>query len=221
MLQPITIPEALSHAQVSSALSQLSKVTWHDGKKTAGAVAAEVKANLQADDNETRALRQDIVNALTSSTLINAIARPQTVSIMFSRYDTGAEYGLHVDGATMSQPAIRRDISFTLFLSPPASYDGGELIIESPFGEESYKLAAGSLLLYPSTSLHRVSRIERGSRIVVVGWMRSYVRDAAKRELLFELDAVKSSLFAQHGKTNEVDVLSKCAANLMRMWMED
>ena len=115
---------------------------------------------------------------------------------------------------------LRTDVSFTLFLADPETYDGGELVIESVSGEDEIKLPAGHLVAYDSTSLHRVAPVTRGERMVAVGWAQSHVRDSAKRELLFDLETAKRSLFAQSGKTPEFDLLAKTSANLFRMWAE-
>lgn len=128
------------------------------------------------------------------------------------------DYGRHTDNALMGQ--YRSDVSFTVFLSNPDEYDGGELIIESADDERAYKLAGGCTLVYPSSTLHRVEPVKRGTRLVVVGWVQSWVRDPAKRELLFDLDTVRRSLYAQSGKTNEFDLLCKSLANLTRQWCE-
>jgi PKHD-type hydroxylase len=128
-------------------------------------------------------------------------------------------YGAHVDDALME--GMRTDVAFTLFLSEPASYAGGELAIESPAGEEAFKLAAGALVAYPATSLHRVQAVTRGSRLAAVGWARSFVRDAARRELLFDLDTARHQMFARDGKSAHFDLVSKSLANLLRMWAED
>jgi PKHD-type hydroxylase len=116
---------------------------------------------------------------------------------------------------------MRTDVSFTLFLSDPTSYDGGELTIESAAGEETFKVDAGTLVAYSATSLHRVADVTRGARLAAVGWARSFVRDAAQRELLFDLDAARRQLFARDGKSAEFDLVSKSLANLLRMWAED
>lgn len=129
------------------------------------------------------------------------------------------EYGAHVDDALMN--GIRSDVSFTLFLSDPATYEGGELVIETSSGEDDIKLPAGSMIAYPSSSLHRVAPVTRGTRLAAVGWARSLIRDAGRRELLFDLDTARQSLFAREGKTAEFDLLSKTSANLLRMWVED
>jgi PKHD-type hydroxylase len=116
---------------------------------------------------------------------------------------------------------VRTDLSFTLFLSDPQSYDGGELVIDTPSGEEAFKLASGSVVTYPATTLHRVQPVSGGERLAAAGWIRSHLRDAAQRELLFDLETARRRLFDREGKTPEADLLAKCAANLMRMWAED
>jgi PKHD-type hydroxylase len=135
------------------------------------------------------------------------------------------KFGQHVDGGVRIHPhdgrKLRTDISATLFLSDPDSYDGGELVIESASGEDAVKLAAGSLLAYPSTTLHHVAPVTRGVRLAAVGWARSLIRDAARREMLFDLDTARRQLFAREGKSAEYDLVSKSLANLMRMWVED
>src|SRR5262249_55980935 len=128
-------------------------------------------------------------------------------------------YGVHVDDALIG--GIRTDISFTLFLSAPESYEGGELIIDTSAGEEAFKLGAGSILTYPATTLHRVAPVTRGERLVAAGWVRSFIRDPARRELLFDLETARRRLFDAQGKTWEGDLLAKCAANLTRLWCED
>jgi PKHD-type hydroxylase len=113
---------------------------------------------------------------------------------------------------------LRTDISFTLFLSNPDSYEGGELVLESHSGDDAIKLPAGHLVAYPSTSLHRVSAVTRGERLACVGWAQSWIRDAGQREILFDLETAKQAILTQHGKTTEFDLVAKASANLFRMW---
>ena len=190
-------------------------------KVAAGWSARLVKANLQAADGpETEALRALVRSRLLEHPLFALATRPKAViGPLFSRYEPGHAYGTHVDNAVID--GVRTDVSFTLFLSEPASYDGGELIIDTPSGEEAFKLAAGSVVTYPATTLHRVAPVTRGARLAAAGWVRSYLREAAQRELLFDLETARRRLFEREGKTAEADLLAKCAANLMRMWCED
>ncbi len=216
------ISDVLDAAAVAAAREVLGHATFVDGRATAGWHARLVKKNLQASasDRAAVALRETIAAALTKNALFQLIARPKALTpLILSRYEPGMEYGSHVDDALMQ--GMRTDVSFTLFLSAPDDYDGGALIIETPGGEEDVKLPAGSLVAYPSTTLHRVEPVTRGARLAAVGWARSYIRDPAKRELLFDLDTARQSLFAREGKTAEFDLLSKTSANLMRMWAED
>jgi PKHD-type hydroxylase len=128
-------------------------------------------------------------------------------------------YGSHIDNAFMGEDnRLRSDLSFTLFLSDPTTYEGGELVIETTGGEQAFKLTAGSMILYPSSTLHRVETITAGIRLAAVGWIQSLVRDAADREILFDLDTVRQELFARDGKTKEFDLLCKSYANLLRRW---
>ena len=119
-----------------------------------------------------------------------------------------------------AQEPIRSDLSFTLFLSPPDAYDGGELVIEGSAGEQAFKLPAGGLVLYPSSTLHRVAPVTRGERLAAVSWVQSQVRDPACREILFDLDTARRTLFQREGKSREFDLLSKSLANLLRLWAE-
>ncbi|MDF3073721.1 MAG: PKHD-type hydroxylase, partial [Alphaproteobacteria bacterium] len=129
------------------------------------------------------------------------------------------EYGNHVDEAIMN--GMRMDLAFTLFLSDPESYDGGELVIDNPTGDQEIKLPAGSAVLYPATSLHRVAPVTRGQRLAAVTWIRSMLRDAGQREIMFDLDRVHEILFKRDGKSLEADLLAKTQSNLLRMWAED
>ena len=131
-------------------------------------------------------------------------------------------YDTHVDNALMgsSSGLYRSDVSFTLFLNSPQDYQGGELIIEGVQEEQSYKLEAGSAIVYPSTTLHRVNPVTEGRRLVVVGWVQSVIRDAGDREILFDLETARRAVFAKSGKTPEFDLISKSIANLLRKWAD-
>jgi len=141
---------------------------------------------------------------------------------MFARYETGEEYGLHVDDALMGSgpDPLRTDLSVTVFLSPPTAYDGGELVLDSPAGEQTIKLDAGSAVLYPSTFLHRVAPVTRGERRVAVTWVQSLVRSAEQRAILFDLDQARRDLFAREGRSPAFDLIAKSYANLLRLWAE-
>ena len=194
---------------------------YRDGRETAGWHAKLAKDNQQADPNDAglRAAAELVGERLLQHELFALAVRPKRLApVMISRYAQGKSYGSHTDDAMMG--GLRSDVSFTVFLNGSADYDGGELVLERPEGEQSFKLEAGDAVIYPSTSLHRVNRVARGTRLVAVGWAQSLVRRAEQRELLFDLDTARRSLFAREGKCAEFDLLSKCVSNLLRDWAE-
>lgn len=218
----IVIGNMLQQQDIETLRGALQRVAFVDGRETAGFAARLVKNNKQAagSDRALETLRKLVAERILANEVFRLAVRPKALTpLLFSRYEPGMQYGSHVDDALMG--GMRTDVSFTLFLNDPESYDGGELIIESAAGEEAVKLAAGSLVAYPSTALHRVNAVTRGVRDVAVGWARSYIRDAARRELLFDLDTARRQLFAREGKSAEFDLISKSVANLLRMWSED
>jgi len=217
----IVIGNVLSADEVTLVRASLARANFEDGRETAGFAARMVKHNRQAaNDGKIETVRRLVESRIRGHEVFALAVRPKTLTtIMFSAYEPGMRYGSHVDDALMQ--GMRTDVSFTLFLSDPARYDGGELVIESASGEEAVKLEAGSLVAYPSTALHHVNEVTRGTRLAAVGWARSYIRDGARRELLLDLDTARRQMFAQHGKSAEYDLVSKSLANLLRMWMED
>lgn len=216
----IAIAEILSAEEIALARDTLSRARFENGKATAGWAARQVKDNLQArPDADIEGLAAMIEARLRAHATFALAVRPRHVmGPLFSRYETGHAYGTHVDDALLG--GHRSDVSFTLFLTDPADYEGGELVLESALGEEAIKLAAGSVFTYPATMLHRVAPVTRGTRLAAVGWVRSHIRDAAQRELLFDLDTARRRLFDRDGKTPEGDLLARCTANLLRMWCD-
>jgi PKHD-type hydroxylase len=217
----IVIGNVLSADEAALVRGVLARATFEDGRETAGFAARLVKHNRQAvNDRKTETARKLVEERILGSEVFALAVRPKALTaIMFSHYEDGMQYGSHVDDALMQ--GMRTDVSFTLFLSDPQSYDGGELTIESASGEDAVKLAAGSLVAYPSTALHHVAPVTRGVRLAAVGWARSYIRHGARRELLFDLDTARRQMFAAGGKSAEYDLVSKSLANLLRMWVED
>jgi PKHD-type hydroxylase len=217
----LAVSDVLSEADVTALSGGLAQASFAPGEETAGWSAQLVKSNLQASDSpEIEAMRALVRTRLLEHPVFALATRPKAViGPLFSRYQPGHGYGSHVDNALIG--GARTDASFTLFLSGPESYDGGELVIDTPSGEEAFKLAPGSVVTYPATTLHRVERVTRGERLAAAGWVRSYVRDPARRELLFDLETARRRLFERDGKTPDADLLAKCAANLVRMWCED
>jgi PKHD-type hydroxylase len=192
-----------------------------DGRTTAGWHAREVKHNLQARrggvvDEALATIRR----ILLKHEVFAIAARPKAIPrLSISRYEPGMTFGTHVDDALMD--GVRTDLSFTLFLSDPESYQGGALVIDDAYGEREVKLPAGELFLYPSTTLHRVAPVTDGVRLAAVGWVRSFVRDPNQRELLFDLETALRAVFARDGKSPLFDTLVKTRTNLLRMWADD
>ncbi|XZN99335.1 MAG: Fe2+-dependent dioxygenase [Microcoleus sp.] len=214
----------LTSEELGLIIDRLKNAEFVDGKLTAGWYAQQVKNNAQLknDAAPTQELRNLVNQALKRNSLFQIAARPKAIRpIMFSRYQGGMYYGTHIDNAIMGdEELMRSDLSLTLFLSDPATYTGGELVIESAQGEQAFKLDAGSMVVYPTTTLHRVEPVTEGERLAAVTWVQSLVRDAHKREILFDLDTVRDTLFQKSGKTAEFDLLSKSIANLLRKWAD-
>jgi PKHD-type hydroxylase len=218
----IVIGDILKPDDLATIREALAQVRFVDGRETAGFAARRVKNNQQVDATDRRldAVRRMVSERIMTNDLFRIAVRPKQLSpLLFSRYEPGMEYGTHVDDALMQ--GMRTDVSFTVFLGDPEDYDGGELVIESTGGEDAIKLPAGSMIAYPSTTLHHVAKVTRGARYAVVGWARSFIRDPAQREMLFDLDTARRSIFAREGKSTEFDLVSKSLANLMRMWADD
>ena len=191
---------------------------WEDGKKTAGSHAAQVKNNLQLNRKSEISLNlsQLITNKILSNQLIKSFALPKNIhGVMFTKSRQGMKYGRHIDNAFMSSG--RSDLSFTIFINEKKSYQGGELIIENINAENSFKLNSGEIIIYPSTHLHSVKEIEKGERIVCVGWIESYVKSIEEREYLFDLDAGARSLLSKYGRSDDLDLIFKSYSNLLRV----
>jgi PKHD-type hydroxylase len=220
----ICMANILTSEELGSIIDRLKDAEFVDGKLTAGWYAQQVKNNAQLKNDvpPTQELRNLVHQALKRNSLFQIAARPKGIRpIMFSRYQGGMYYGTHIDNAIMGdEELMRSDLSLTLFLSDPATYTGGELVIESTQGEQAFKLDAGSMVVYPTTTLHRVEPVTEGERLAAVTWVQSLVRDAHKREILFDLDTVRDTLFQKSGKTAEFDLLSKSIANLLRKWAD-
>ncbi|AFY77130.1 putative iron-regulated protein [Pleurocapsa sp. PCC 7327] len=217
----LAIDNILTPEELQFVVESLSQANFVDGKMTAGWHAKLVKNNIQLEKTSERAVElTDLVKAvLERNLLLKTAVLPKIIhSILFSRYEKGMSYGSHTDNAFMGK--WRSDVSFTLFLSSPNTYSGGELVVATMDGDRSYKLEAGSAIVYPSSMLHRVEPVTEGVRLVAVGWIQSLVRDPSEREILFELDTVRRSIFAKEGKTLEFDLLSKTHSNLLRKWAD-
>ncbi|GAB2559457.1 Fe2+-dependent dioxygenase [Rhodanobacter koreensis] len=221
------IPEVLSRDQVTQLRSALDTADWTDGRETVGAQGAKVKHNQQLPDASPlrQRLGQLVLHALAQHPVYHAATLPlRTLPPRFNRYEGGGQYGFHVDGAVMALPAeagqLRSDISCTLFLSEPDEYDGGELIVSDTYGEHDVKLPAGDLIVYPSSSLHRVAPVTRGARVASFFWVQSLIRDDSRRRLLFELDSSIQTLTQSGADADALLQLTGIYHNLLRQWAE-
>jgi PKHD-type hydroxylase len=224
----IAIPDLLTGEQVARLRAIIDRAEWVDGNATSGAQSALAKRNEQlpegsAAQGEAGAI---VLDALAQSPLFVAAALPLKVyPPLFNRYGGGQSFGAHVDNAVRikrgSDFRIRSDLSMTVFLEPPEAYDGGELVVEGQFGEQSVKLPAGHAVLYPSSSLHRVEPVTRGARVASFFWVQSMVRDDGARRLLFDLDGSIQRLTGQLGAADRsVLELTGVYHNLLRRWAD-
>lgn len=221
----LTIPGLLNAAQLAKIHQTLEGADPVDGRLTAGFAAGRVKHNLELRPGPER--MQRLVRILMASlghneTFRFAVLPHRVADPIFARYTPGMTYGDHVDDPIMGSggPRFRTDVSMTVFLNPPESYEGGELRIRTPFGDREVKLPAGDAVVYPSSSLHQVSPVTRGERLVALTWIQSYVRDAARRELLYELNLARERLLKDQPGTDTTGYVDRSYANLLRMWGE-
>ena len=223
----MTLSNVLSPAQVDDCRQRLAAGAWADGRVTAGAQSARAKSNLQIDETSEvgRDLGALILEQLGRHPDFLSAALPLKVfPPLFNRYDQGMGFGAHVDNAIRHSAEGRRyrtDLSCTLFLSNPADYDGGALVIEDTFGEVSVKLPAGDLVLYPASSVHRVTPVTRGSRLASFFWLQSMVRDDGQRRLLYDLDRATIEMRGAMSDDHPGVVrLTSAYHNLIRMWAD-
>lgn len=222
------VPEVLTGDELAQARRWLAESGWADGRITAGTQSAQVKRNRQLpeDAQHLPALRRLVLDALNRNPLFFAAALPlKILPPFFNRYGDDANfYGAHVDSAMRMRPDaagyVRADISATLFLSEPDEYDGGELVIDDTFGQQRIKLPAGSLVLYPSSSVHEVTPVTRGERIACFMFIQSMVRDAEQRRLLYDMDMALLQLRQSVGETDAVVRLTGTYHNLLRRWAD-
>ncbi len=225
------IPGVLDREQAARFRAALDGAEWVDGRQTVGAQGAQVKRNRQlAEDSPLRReLGGIVLAALARNPLYFAAVLPlRTLPPRFNRYEGGGEYGFHVDGAVMALPPVqgqatehlRSDVSCTLFLCDPEEYDGGGLIVDDTYGEHEVKLPAGDLIVYPSSSLHRVEPVTRGARLAAFFWVQSMVRDDEQRQLLFKLDTSIQALTQSGADREALLQLTGIYHNLLRRWAE-
>jgi PKHD-type hydroxylase len=223
----VHIPAILQPEEIAMLRERLTGAAWGDGRITAGHQSALAKRNLQIgpESAEGRDLGMIVLRALERSQLFMSAALPARVfPPLFNRYDTGMAFGTHIDNAVRQIPGtasrLRTDLSATIFLSDPDSYDGGKLIVKDTYGEHALKPAAGDLILYPARSLHRVAPVTRGSRIASFLWIQSMVKQGDRREMLFDLDQAVQALGARVGDDPALIRLTGLYHNLLREWGE-
>lgn len=220
----LTLTDVLDHDQLQSLWALMAQSELVDGRLSAGKAAERVKQNQEVAQQAPQLGRmsQIVVGSLIrhprfrNATLFHRVAAP-----FFARYGVGMAYGAHVDDPVMGTgERYRSDISVTLFLNDPASYDGGELAIETPFGTQQIKGEAGSAVIYPSSSLHQILEVTRGERLVAVTWVQSLIREESRRQLLYELGEAREMMMAERPDAPETAKVGVAYTNLVRMWAE-
>ncbi|MBQ5939221.1 MULTISPECIES: Fe2+-dependent dioxygenase [unclassified Massilia] len=221
------IPNVLTQDELRGIRARLDRSDWQDGRATVGAQGGQVKRNRQLPEAspEARELSAIVQAALARNAMFFAAVLPvRSMPPLFNRYGVGEHYGNHVDGAVRVVPGasgmLRTDVSGTLFLSAPEEYEGGELVVQDTYGEHEVKLDAGDLIVYPSTSVHRVEPVTQGERICSFFWTQSMIRDDTRRSMLYELDRTIESLRARLGDCQETVALTAHYHNLLRQWAE-
>ena len=216
----VTLSELITHDELASIKQMISTARFIDGKASAGKRLHNVKNNQQIPWNDPvmKDITNTVMQALGRSDPFMSIAQPRRLAVMLvSRYQPGMEYGQHVDAPIMGEPNhVRSDVSFTLFLNEPDTYQGGELAFDNGSGEIAYKLPARSAICYPTGQLHRVRPVEQGERLAVVGWVQSLVREPAIRELLHDLSAARELLAGHDDAARPVELITKSYNNLLR-----
>ncbi len=220
----LQVPGLLNAAELIKVDELLAAASFADGRQTATGAARMVKNNLQlpADSAAAQQVGHIVLNAVSQSPLIQAAVMPKFIlPPLVSRYETGMQYGWHVDSPLAGQgPTIRSDVSMTVFLSDPESYEGGELVIQTEGGNALFKMRKGDAIIYPTTRLHVVNPVQRGVRTAAVTWMQCAVRQASARELLFQLNSIQQMMFQKDPAAPEYLLLQQVYSNLVRLWVE-
>lgn len=221
----LEIPAVLRPEQLREVRDLLSRGRFIDGRLSAGKAARRVKHNeeLGPEDQLIQPLNRIVMGSLVQHPVYQSAVLPLKIaSPFYARYAPGMTYGDHVDDPVMGPPQgrYRSDVSTTVFLSEPDEYEGGELVVRTPFGDQRVKLPAGHAVVYPSSSLHHVAEVSRGERLVAVTWAQSMVRDPARRELLFELNQARERLLKHRPEEPETKQVDVAYVNLVRMWAE-
>jgi PKHD-type hydroxylase len=217
----LQIPGVLNKDEVAQVMRELGEGAFEDGRSTAGAVARELKNNLQlkSDAEAAKKCAPLILSAMRRNATFYNLALPHRIhGPIFNRYDVGMTYGSHVDNAIMGDE-VRSDVSATLYLSAPDSYEGGELILQEHQSERRIKLPPGSMVVYSSTNVHRVEPVRRGTRVAAVFWIQSLVREESKREILYDLSVIMNGL-RDRLDAGENAAIAAVYSNLMRQWAQ-
>lgn len=221
----ITIPEVLTKEELAVVRDYISRADFVDGKLSAGSEASSVKNNseMQSSEQTMAQLNNLVMGKLVKHPVYLAAALPAKIAApYYAKYAKGMYYGNHVDDPVMGPPGqrYRSDLSITVFISEADEYEGGELTIQTSYGEQTVKLAAGNAVMYPSSSTHRVNEVTSGERIVAVTWLQSMVRDPSQRELLYKLHLAREILLNNAKEKEETELVSNAYVNLVRMWSE-
>ena len=221
----ITIPQVFDKDKLENIRDTIAKNSFVDGKKTAGKMAQQVKHNeeMQGNRQQSEYLDQLIMGTLANNAdFRDAVLPHQVAQPIIARYTKGMSYGDHIDDPIMggAGTSFRTDVATTIFLNEPDQYDGGELVINTTFGEQKVKLAAGSVITYPASSIHRVDEVTSGERLVAVTWIQSMIREPEKRELLYELSKARNKLLEENHESPTAKQVDHTYVNLVRMWSE-
>lgn len=218
----LQIPSLLTPQQVQELLGELERIPFQDGTVSGN---KQLKRNLQlaGQTPEAQKLLNLVVRALLANRLFTSFAQPRNFQLVFNRYEAGMFYKDHMDAALMGnargQP-LRTDLSFTVFLTDPATYEGGDFIMRTNFGDLRVRGGAGGAICYPSNMLHRVETVTKGARWAAVGWVQSFVRGLDERLALFEVDQLRERITANNVEHPEDEHFSRLRENLLRLWVE-
>ncbi len=219
------IPNVLTADELATVDQLLALGNYRDGKVSAHGQARDTKQNLEFQYVKGRTSDDRLVEVVTQALARNkdfhaAAFAKIIMPPIFNRYDAGMSYGMHTDAATMQHGNVRIDLSVTVFLSDPESYDGGELVLETPFGTPSVKLAAGDAVVYSTTLRHRVTPVTRGRRIAIVTWIQSLVKGLEQRQILYDLAKARTGIMSRLPRGRETELLLQAQTNLLKMWAE-
>jgi len=221
----VRVPKLFNEDQLKSIDAAMADASFVEGRSTGGPAIQDIKNNLQLD-RDTSGDLSDVDNMIlqvmwNNATIRGAVLPKRIMAPYYAKYTEGMEYGAHVDNPIMgTNPPIRTDVSITVFLNSPDTYEGGELVVKSDVGDAALKLARGDAIIYPTGAIHAVNKVTKGERRVIVSWMQSMVADPYRRRMIYELDMVCQSLFQKMPHTEEHRILMRTYGNLLRLWGE-